>query len=78
MRCGVSTLNRTAVGVYRLWRDAGYVVGALLGGVVADLIDLRAAVMVVEALSVVSGLVVAIRMNETDSGAPTIATSKSA
>ncbi len=55
----------TAVGVYRLWRDAGYVVGALLGGVVADVIDLRAAVGVVAALSVVSGLVVATRMRET-------------
>jgi MFS family permease len=55
----------TAVGVYRLWRDTGYVVGALLGGVVADVLDLRAAVMVVAGLSVVSGLVVAARMEET-------------
>ncbi len=68
----------TAVGVYRLWRDAGYVVGALLGGVVADLVDLRAAVMVVAALSVGSGLVVAIRMTETARGMPAIATSKPA
>ncbi|MBA3266922.1 MAG: MFS transporter [Acidimicrobiia bacterium] len=55
----------TAVGVYRLWRDTGYVVGALLGGVVADVFDLRAAVMAVAVLSVVSGLVVATRMAET-------------
>jgi len=55
----------TAVGVYRLWRDTGYVVGALLGGLVADVFDLRAAVMVVAGLSVVSGLVVASRMDET-------------
>jgi len=66
----------TAVGVYRLWRDTGYVVGALLGGLVADLVDLRAAVMVVAALSVGSGLVVAIRMTETGRGVPAIATSK--
>ena len=52
----------TAVGVYRLWRDTGYVVGALLGGIVADLFDLRAAVWVVAVLSVLSGLVVAARM----------------
>jgi MFS family permease len=52
----------TAVGVYRLWRDSGYVVGALVGGVVADLFDLRAAVLVVAVLSVASGLVVAARM----------------
>ncbi|MGH9164450.1 MAG: MFS transporter [Acidimicrobiales bacterium] len=55
----------TALGVYRLWRDTGYVVGALVGGVVADVFDLRAAVMVVAALSVVSGLVVAARLKET-------------
>ena len=54
-----------AVGVYRLWRDTGYVVGALLGGVVADLVDLRAAVSVIAGLSVISGLVVAVRMQET-------------
>jgi MFS family permease len=46
----------TAVGVYRLWRDTGYVVGALLGGVVTHLFDLRAAVWVVAALSLASGL----------------------
>jgi MFS family permease len=56
------TWRATAVGVYRLWRDAGYVVGALLGGVVADLVDLRAAVWTVAVLSVASGLVVAARM----------------
>ncbi len=55
----------TAVGVYRLWRDAGYVAGALLGGIVADAFDLRAAVWVVAALSIASGLVVATRMTET-------------
>ena len=55
----------TAVGVYRLWRDSGYVAGALLGGVVADVFDLRAAVWFVAALSVASGLVVATRMTET-------------
>ena len=52
----------TAVGVYRLWRDSGYVVGGLLGGMVADVFDLRAAVWVVAACSVASGLVVALRM----------------
>ena len=56
----------TAVGVYRLWRDAGYVVGGLLGGLVADAFDLRSAVWAVAVLSVVSGLVVAARMNARD------------
>ncbi len=59
------TWRATAVGVYRLWRDTGYVIGALLGGIVADLIDLRAAVKVVAGLSLLSGLIVAGRMKET-------------
>ena len=55
----------TAVGVYRLWRDTGFAVGALLAGVVADLAGLEAAVWVVAALTAASGLVVAGRMYET-------------
>ena len=54
-----------AVGVYRLWRDGGFAVGALLAGVVADALGVRAAVWVVAALTALSGLVVAVRMYET-------------
>jgi MFS family permease len=55
----------TAVGVYRLWRDTGFAVGALLAGLVADLAGLEAAVWVVAALTAASGLIVAGRMYET-------------
>jgi MFS family permease len=55
----------TAVGVYRLWRDAGFAVGALLAGLVADLAGLAAAIWLVAALTGLSGLVVAVRMYET-------------
>jgi MFS family permease len=62
----------TAVGVYRLWRDTGFAVGALLAGLVADLAGLVAAVWVVAALTAASGAVVAVRMYETHpSGART-------
>jgi MFS family permease len=54
-----------SVGIYRLWRDGGFVVGALLAGVVADLLGVRAAVWVVAALTAASGVVVAVRMYET-------------
>jgi len=54
-----------AVGVYRLWRDGGFAVGAVLAGVVADLWGLRAAVWVVAALTAASGVIVAVRMYET-------------
>nr|WP_231948896.1 MFS transporter [Jiangella alkaliphila] len=54
-----------AIGIYRVWRDLGYAVGAVLGGLVADAINLTAAVWTAAALSLASGLIVAIRMYET-------------
>ena len=54
-----------AVGTYRLWRDGGFAVGALLAGVLADLYGVRAAVWVVAALTAASGLLAAVRMYET-------------
>jgi len=54
-----------AIGVYRLWRDGGFAVGALLSGVLADLWGVRAAVWAVAALTAASGVVVALRMYET-------------
>ncbi len=55
----------SAVGVYRLWRDLGYAVGALLAGITADALGLPAAVALVGALTLGSGVVVAGRMSET-------------
>jgi len=54
-----------AVGVYRLWRDGGFAVGAIVSGVVADLWGLHAAVWVVSGITAASGLIVATRMYET-------------
>lgn len=54
-----------AVGTYRLWRDGGFAVGAVLAGVLADLYGIRVAVAVVAALTAASGLVVLVRMYET-------------
>ena len=55
----------SAIGVYRLWRDLGYAVGALLAGATADLFGLAAAVWLVAALTFASGLIAAVRMRET-------------
>jgi MFS family permease len=55
----------SAVGAYRLWRDAGYVVGALLAGAAADRFGMAAAILIVAALTLASGAVVAVRMPET-------------
>ena len=55
----------SAVGVYRLWRDSGYAVGALIAGIAADLIGLRGAVAIVGALTAASGLLAARLLRET-------------
>jgi MFS family permease len=54
-----------SVGIYRLWRDAGFAVGALLAGILADLVSIEAAIYAVAALTAVSGVVVIVRMYET-------------
>ena len=55
----------SSVGVYRLWRDGGYAAGALLAGVLADLLNLEWAIGVVAVLTFASGVVVLVRMYET-------------
>ncbi|HEU4367158.1 MAG TPA: MFS transporter [Methylomirabilota bacterium] len=64
----------TSLGVYRFWRDLGYAIGALLSGAVADLVGLGAAIHLVAALTLVSGLVVARAMRESRPlGVPSVA-----
>jgi MFS family permease len=55
----------SAVGVYRLWRDLGYAIGALLAGITADAFGVAAAMWLVAGLTFVSGVIAATRMNET-------------
>jgi MFS family permease len=47
------------VGVYRFWRDMGYVAGGLLAGLVADAIGFGGAIAAVAAITALSGLLVA-------------------
>jgi MFS family permease len=55
----------SAVGVYRLWRDGGYALGALLAGIVADRFGLSAAIFVVAGITFISGVISAVFMYET-------------
>ena len=59
------TWRASAVGVYRLWRDLGYAIGALLAGIVADALGLAPAMWLVAAITLGSGVIVALRMSET-------------
>ena len=55
----------SAVGVYRLWRDSGYAIGAGLSGVLADLFGVTWAIGVIAGLTFLSGVVVQGVMAET-------------
>ena len=55
-----------SVGVYRLWRDGGFAVGALLSGLLADLYGIPATIAAVAVLTAASGFVVAARMRNND------------
>jgi MFS family permease len=54
----------TSVGIYRFWRDAGYAVGAIVAGVIADAAGFSAAIVTIAVLTGVSGIIVAVRMRE--------------
>lgn len=59
------TWRARSVGVYRLWRDAGFAVGALISGLAADAFGLTGAIWIVSCLTAASGIVVIARMYET-------------
>ena len=54
------------VGVYRFWRDMGYVAGGLLAGIAADALSYTGAIAIVAALTAASGLWVAIDLREAE------------
>lgn len=55
----------SAVGVYRLWRDGGYAIGALAAGLLADAFGILAAIAAIGAVTFISGILVAVVMYET-------------
>jgi MFS family permease len=67
----VSPIARApAVGVYRFWRDMGYVAGGLLTGVAADAVGFEGAIAIVAGLTAASGAWVAIDLNERETRLP--------
>jgi MFS family permease len=55
----------SAIGVYRLWRDLGYAVGALLAGVLADAFGMQWSIAAIGTVTLASGVLAAMRMPET-------------
>ncbi|UTW61868.1 MFS transporter [bacterium SCSIO 12741] len=51
-----------SIGVFRLWRDLGYAIGALLSGIIADAFGLSFAIMSIGVLTLISSLIIRFRM----------------
>ncbi len=58
----------TSLGVYRFWRDLGFVFGAVGIGFIADIYDLSIAIQSVSWIALASGIFVIIFMHETKKG----------
>ena len=54
-----------SIGVFRLWRDLGYAIGALLSGIIADLFGVEYAILSIGILTILSAGIIQLRMSET-------------
>ncbi len=51
-----------SIGVFRLWRDLGYAIGAILSGIIADMFGIEYSVISIGAITIISALVIQFRM----------------
>jgi MFS family permease len=51
-----------SIGIFRLWRDLGYTIGAILTGIIADLININAAILFIGLLTMGSAFIIYYRM----------------
>lgn len=52
-----------SIGVFRLWRDSGYAIGAILTGIIADLLSINASILLIGILTLISAAIIYFRMN---------------
>lgn len=58
------TQRAESIGVFRLWRDLGYAIGAILSGITADAFGVPAAIVLIGVLTIASSIVIRVRMGE--------------
>lgn len=51
-----------SIGIFRLWRDMGYAIGALLTGIIADFFGMNASIIFIAALTFASAVIIYYRM----------------
>ena len=57
-----------SIGIFRLWRDMGYAIGAMLTGIIADLFSIDTAILFIALLTFISAVIIFIRMSCTATG----------
>jgi len=51
-----------SIGTFRLWRDLGYAIGAIVSGIIADLFGVSMAILTIGAITILSAVVIKFRM----------------
>jgi MFS family permease len=51
-----------SIGTFRLWRDLGYAIGAIISGITADLFGLKYAILLIGVITILSSVIIEIRM----------------
>lgn len=55
----------TSTGIYRFWRDSGYAFGALMAGIITDILNVNWAIGIVALIPLLAGILTSVRMSET-------------
>jgi len=58
------TQRAESIGVFRLWRDLGYAIGAILSGIIADTWGIEYAILTIGIITILSSFVIKIRMSD--------------
>jgi len=59
-----ATQRAESIGTFRLWRDLGYAIGALISGITADVFGLQYAIIFIAVITILSAVIIKIRMPE--------------
>ena len=51
-----------SIGVFRLWRDLGYAIGAIVSGLIADLFGVQYAILTIGCITILSSIIIKLRM----------------
>ncbi len=63
-----------SIGIFRLWRDLGYAIGAIFTGIIADLVSINASILFIGGLTFISAIIIFVRMSCKDEGASNVLT----